>query len=580
MAFVLHGIGTSSGIAIGKALLIAHAILEVQQENIAPKQVDAEVARFDEALKTVQKELKDLKQNANSISSEMSALLGVYMLFLKDPEIAQVPRQIIREKRCNAEWALVQQMKLLVGQFDHLDDPYLKERKYDVVQLVERVVKALSGEEFNPFMQTSNKANDVIVVAHDLSPADAIHFKEQRFAGFITDVGGATSHTAILSRSMMIPAVLGLKNAKSLIAPGQTLIVDGLRASVIVNPTKEILAEYKVRKRQLELRYSYLKRLKSTRTQTLDGMEVSLLANIELPNDVQNAEDSGAQGIGLFRSEFLFLNRGDMPSEDEQFQAYRQVVEKMEGLPVTIRTFDLGADKIPNVENYVSKRINPALGRRAIRMSLFYPNMFQVQLRALLRASHFGVVRILLPMLSTALEIEQALNAIEQAKESLRQKNIPFDESIAIGGMIEVPAAALTIDLFLKRLDFLSIGTNDLIQYTLAVDRSDEEVSSLYDPLHPAVLTLIYKSIQSAEKADIPISICGEMAGDTFLTRFLLGLGLRHFSMHPAQILKVKELICRSNVAEITQMVKKLLRLDDSAKVREGIAKINALYEK
>lgn len=574
MSFVLHGIGTASGIAIGKALLISHAALEVEAQNISAKSVDKEVERFETALLNVQKELEDLKHNTKL--PEMAALLGVHLMFLNDPEIAQIPQKIIREKRCNAEWALVQQMKKLVAQFDAMGDPYLKERQNDVVQMVERVVKELKGEE-NPLL-SAQKANETIVVAHDLSPADTISFKNNRFAGFITDVGGATAHTAILARSMTIPAVVGSKNAKSLISQGQTLIVDGLRGAVIVNPTKEILAEYKVRKRQLDLRNSYLKRLKGTKTQTLDGVEIDLLANIELPTDVQNVLDAGAEGVGLFRSEFLYLNRGDMPSEDEQFEAYREVVEKMDGHPVTIRTFDLGADKVASIEHYAPKRPNPALGRRAIRMSLAAPQMFQVQLRALLRASNFGVVKILLPMLSSVLEIEQALAAIEIAKETLRQKKIPFDEDIAVGGMVEVPAAALTIDSFVRRLDFLSIGTNDLIQYTLAVDRADEEVSSLYEPLHPAVLALITRSIQGAEKAGIPVSICGEMAGDNSLTRFLLGLGLRAFSMHPSQILKVKEKIFRSNVVEIAMLVKKMLRhAEDTAKLYEAIDKLNDL---
>ena len=573
MAFVLHGIGTASGIAIGKALLISHAALEVEQQAVAAKLVDKEVERFEAALLNVQKELEDLKRNTKS--PEMAALLGVHLMFLKDPEIAQVTQKIIREKRCNADWALVQQMKKLVAQFDEMDDPYLKERKNDVVQMVERVVKELKGEE-NPLLSPTVKTNETIVVAHDLSPADTISFKNNRFAGFITDVGGATAHTAILARSMTIPAVVGSKNAKALISQGQTLIVDGLRGSVIVNPTKEILAEYKVRKRQLDLRNSYLKRLKGTKTQTLDGVEIGLLANIELPEDVQNALDAGAEGVGLFRSEFLYLNRGDMPSEDEQFEAYREVVEKMDGHPVTIRTFDLGADKVASAEHYSPKRPNPALGRRAIRMSLAAPQMFQVQLRALLRASNYGVVQILLPMLSNVLEIEQALSALEIAKENLRQKKIPFDEDIAVGGMIEVPAAALMIDAFVRRLDFLSIGTNDLIQYTLAVDRADEEVSTLYEPLHPAVLMLIARSIQGAEKAGIPVSICGEMAGANSFTRFLLGLGLRSFSMHPSQILRVKEKIFRTNVAETSIQVKRIMRhVDDHAKFYEAIDKLN-----
>ena len=422
------------------------------------------------------------------------------------------------------------------------------------------------------------KEEQLIVVAHDLSPADVIAFKDHRFSSFITDVGGSTSHTAILARSMAIPSIVGLETARSLIRDGEQIIVDGTRGVVIVNPDPRVLEEYLLRKNQIELERSKLKRLITAKSQTLDGVDVQLFANIELPGDVPISLAAGAEGIGLFRTEFLFLDRGDMPDEQEQFEAYMKVVKGMAGRPVTIRTFDLGNDKDIRPDNNANDRVhtNPALGRRAIRLSLAEPRMFQTQLRAILRASKYGPIKLLIPMLAHAHEIDQTLAALEQAKSSLRGEKISFDENIQVGGMIEIPAAALAVGLFLRRLDFLSIGTNDLIQYTLAIDRSDEQVASLYDPLHPAVLMLIAHTLASAEKVGIPVSVCGEMAGDTALTRLLLGMGLRIFSMHPSQILQVKSHVLKSEVNELTPAVRRMLRLDEPAKLREALEKLNS----
>jgi phosphotransferase system enzyme I (PtsI) len=422
------------------------------------------------------------------------------------------------------------------------------------------------------------KEETLIVVAHDLSPADVIAFKEHRFASFITDVGGATSHTAILARSMAIPSVVGMENARSLIRDGELLIVDGQRGVVIINPDPRVLEEYQLRKNQIELEESKLKRLKTAKSQTIDGIEVQLFANIELPGDVPEAVEAGAEGIGLFRTEFLFLDRGDMPDEKEQYEAYKKVVKGMGGRPVTIRTFDLGNDKDIHPDASLGDRVktNPALGRRAIRLSLAEPHTFQIQLRAILRASKHGPIKLLIPMLAHAHEIDQTLAALEQAKSGLRGEKVAFDENIQVGGMIEIPAAALAIGLFLRRLNFLSIGTNDLIQYTLAIDRSDEQVASLYDPLHPAVLMLLAHTMASAEKVGIPVSVCGEMAGDPKLTRLFLGMGLRIFSMHPSQILKVKNRVLKANVEELAPNVRRMLRLEEPGKLREALEKLNA----
>jgi phosphotransferase system enzyme I (PtsI) len=579
MSFTLHGLGVSGGIAIGRALLMSHATLEVSHLTVAPRMVDKEIARLDAALKAVREELQLLKESTEHAPAELGAFIDIHAMFLDDPELKEKPREIIRERRCNAEWALVQQMEHLVAQFEQFEDPYLRERKFDVVQVVERVIKELLGHPGRGGLKAAKgiKEETLIVVAYDLAPADVIAFKEHRFASFITDVGGATSHTAILARGLAIPSIVGLENARSLIRDGEQLIVDGMRGVVIVNPDARILEEYQLRKNQLELEKSKLKRLKTAKSQTIDGVEVQLLANIELPGDVPGALDAGADGVGLFRTEFLFLDRGDMPDEREQYDAYKKVIKGMGGRPVTIRTFDLGNDKDLHPDDMIGDRVktNPALGRRAIRLSLAEPQMFQTQLRAILRASKHGPVKLLIPMLAHAHEIDQTLAALEQAKSSLRGEKAAFDENIEVGGMIEIPAAALAIGLFLRRLDFLSIGTNDLIQYTLAIDRSDEQVANLYDPLHPAVLMLIAHTLASAEKVGIPVSLCGEMAGDPALTRLLLGMGLRIFSMHPSQILQVKSRVLKAEANELAPNVRRLLRLDEPAKLREALEKLN-----
>jgi phosphotransferase system enzyme I (PtsI) len=580
MSFTLHGLGVSSGIAIGRAMLMSHATIEVSHLTIAPRMVDKEVARLDAAIAVVRRELEVMKESTSNAPAELGAFIDIHSMFLKDPELVVKPQDLIRVRRCNAEWALVQQMEHLVEQFEQFDDPYLRERKFDVVQVVERVIKELTGHVGRTLAKAARgvKEEMLIVVAHDLSPADVIAFKDHRFASFITDVGGSTSHTAIVARSLAIPAVVGLENARALIRDGEQLIVDGRRGVIIVNPDHRVLEEYQFRKNQIELEKSKLKRLKTAKSETIDGVEVKLYANIELPGDVPGALEAGAEGIGLFRTEFLFLDRGDMPDEREQYEAYKKVVKGMGGRPVTIRTFDLGNDKDihPTVSLGDRVKANPALGRRAIRMSLAEPQMFQTQLRAILRATKYGPIKLLIPMLAHAHEIDQTLAAVEQAKSSLRGEKLVFDEKTEVGGMIEIPAAALAIGLFLRRLDFLSIGTNDLIQYTLAIDRTDEQVANLYDPLHPAVLMLLAHTMASAEKVGIPVSVCGEMAGDPKLTRLLLGMGLRIFSMHPSQILQVKSRVLKADVNELAPTVRRMLRLDEPGKLREALEKLNA----
>ena len=571
-SFTLQGAGVSGGIAIGHAHLVSTARLEVAHYEIPSQEIDAEIARFDRAIAQVEGELAALQASvAPGAPLEMKAILNLHAMLLKDSALSAVPRELIRSRRCNAEWALTQQLDYLVSQFEEMEDPYLRERKQDVVQVVERVLAAMLGTGHAPAAPSHEE--DLIVVAHDLSPADMILFKQHRYAGFVTDLGGVTSHTAILARSLALPAIVGLHHARGMIREGETLIVDGREGVLIVNPGERVLAEYRERARRIESEREKLKRLRNSRSATLDGVAVELQANIELPQDVEEAAEAGAMGIGLFRSEFLFLNRDDLPSEDEQFEAYRKVADAMHGRPVTIRTLDLGADKSINGADRGGP--NPALGLRAIRFCLAEPQMFLTQLRAILRASRYGKIRLLIPMLAHAHEIEQTLAAVRQAREMLDDQKTPYDRRIQIGGMIEVPAAALSLPYFLKKLDFLSIGTNDLIQYTLAIDRTDDTVAHLYNPLHPAVLQLIAQTIRAAKRAGTPVAVCGEMAGDSAMTRLLLGFGLREFSMHPAQLLAIKNEVLRTRIKKVEKAAARVTREHDPARARALLEKLN-----
>jgi phosphotransferase system enzyme I (PtsI) len=575
MNFVLHGYPVSSGITVGYAHLVATARLEVAHYEIAPDDIDAEIARFDRAMIAAQDELAALKSHiAPGSPAEFEAFLDLHRMILNDSALAEAPREIIRKRRANAEWALVQQMERLVERFEEIEDAYLRERKADVQQAVERVLKALMGGKVLA-EPASSEEEKLIVVAHDLSPADMILFKKHHFGGFVTDVGGVTSHTAIVARSLGIPAIVGLHHAYDTIAEGELLIVDGTQGILIINPDPLVLAEYRARQAELKADRKRLRRLKSTPAATVDGTPIELFANIELPQDLPEVLEAGAQGVGLFRTEFMFLNRRDLPGEEEQFEAYREVAKGMHGRPVVLRTLDLGADKALNGGENVQMP-NPAMGLRAIRFCLSEPQMFLTQLRAILRASHYGKVRILLPMLAHAHEIDQTLALISQAKAQLDERGMPYDKEIMIGGMVEIPAAALALPIFMRRLDFLSIGTNDLIQYTLAIDRTDDSVAHLYDPLHPAVLTLVAGTIQTATRGGVPVAVCGEMAGDLQLTRLLLGLGLRNFSMHPSQLLPTKERILRTNLAEVQTLAQRVLRATDPTKTRDLLAKLNA----
>ncbi|MBA5636179.1 phosphoenolpyruvate--protein phosphotransferase [Duganella sp. LX20W] len=577
-SFTLHGIPVSRGIAIGRAHLLAAAALEVKHYLVAEEHLEAEVQRLQQALVAVHKELQtlwlDLPKDA---PTELGAFIDVHALILSDPMISEAPLDIIRTRHYNAEWALLTQIDELSAQFDEIEDPYLRERKADIQQVAERVLKVLMGSA-QPLAAVGDGEYQaqMIVVAHDISPADMLQFRDRSFIGFVTDVGGQNSHTAIVARSLDIPAAVGMSQASTLVEQDDWIIIDGDAGVVIVNPSALVLEQYRERQNALQRARKKLNKLKKTPAVTKDGTPITLLANIELPDDCAAAMDAGANGVGLFRSEFLFMGRNSrIPSEDEQFEQYKRAVVAMKGRPVTIRTLDIGADKPLDQTEHTA--LNPALGLRAIRYCLAEPQLFLSQLRAILRASAFGKVRILIPMLAHAFEIDQSLAMIAQAKAELREEGVKFDETVEVGAMIEIPAAALALPMFVKRMDFLSIGTNDLIQYTLAIDRVDYEVAHLYNPLHPAVLQLIAMTIAAGNKAGIDVAVCGEMAGDVKLTRLLLGMGLREFSMHPAQLLSVKQEILNSDLARLASQTRKIMRSMEPDAIADAVQQLQLM---
>ncbi len=591
MSIQVFGIPVSRGIAIGRAVLIASSRVDVAHYFIADDQVEAEVTRLRLARNEVAQELTVLQRELPpEAPHELAALLDVHLMLLHDETMIAAVKHWIAERHYNAEWALSAQLEVVARQFDEMEDEYLRERKADMEQVTERMLRALSrGEQPASSVVLASSAagaaheEPLILVASDISPADMLQFKRSVFKGFVTDVGGKTSHTAIVARSMDIPAVVGAREASRLIRQDDWVVIDGNAGVVVVDPSPIVLEEYRFRRQQAELERARLHRLRHTPAITLDGEAVELLANIELPADAVASVNAGAVGVGLFRSEFLFMNRGaTLPTEDEQFEAYREAVVAMKGLPVTIRTVDVGADKpLDRMSAHDLRRestLNPALGLRAIRWSLSEPHMFRQQLRAILRASAFGKVRLLVPMVAQRAELLGTLEVLAHAKQQLRDAKRPYVD-IEVGAMIEVPAAALMLPTILRYFDFVSIGTNDLIQYTLAIDRADEHVAHLYDPWHPAVLQLIANTIAAARAQRKDVSVCGEMAGDPAFTEILLAMGLRSFSMHPAQIAAIKQKILRCDTRRLSlslanvmaseqphETAKKMLLSDDPAK--------------
>jgi phosphoenolpyruvate-protein phosphotransferase (PTS system enzyme I) len=581
MSIQVFGIPVSRGVSIGRAVIAVSSRVGVAHYFVPPSAADIEVDRLRAARDHVWQELEQLKQELPSDAPpELSALLDVHMMLLHDEALAEATKGWIRDRRYNAEWALSAQLEVLSRQFDDMEDEYLRERKADIEQVVERLLRALAAGDGGathgvPAVVAADRDTPLILVASDIAPADMLQFKRSVFTGFITDVGGRTSHTAIVARSLDIPAVVGAREASRLIRQDDWVVVDGDAGVAIVNPSPIVLEEYRYRQQASELDRARLDRLRHAPAVTLDGVPIEILANIELPDDAPAALHSGAVGVGLFRSEFLFMNRsGDLPDEEEQFESYRAAVQAMQGMPVTIRTVDIGADKpidrLTLQELRHERSLNPALGLRAIRWSLSEPAMFRQQLRAILRASAFGTVRILVPMLAHHSEILQTLDALAKARSQLLEADRPFGH-VTVGAMIEVPAAALLIDTFLRHFDFVSIGTNDLIQYTLAIDRADEAVSHLFDPWHPAVLRLIANVISRANALGKGVSVCGEMAGDPLFTDLLLAMGLRSFSMHPARISAVKQRLLRAEASSLAAALDAVLAADEPQAVVQAL---------
>lgn len=562
----LHGTGVSDGISIGKAFMLQRELPEIPQFYVPPRLIDIEVERFELAVKDARAQLLKIREHIPlHAPTEAASFIDTHVLILDDKMISHTPIEIIRGERRNAEWALNTQSELLSRMFEQMDDPYFRNKKTDVIHVVDRVLRNLMVHESD---EHENLSSGEIVVANDLTPADTVMLKHKRVHAFVTNMGGPISHTAILARSLGIPAVVSVHSATRYIRHGENIIVDGKRGVLIIGPDKNTIAEYRMLQKQIVRACKDLQRLRTSRAVTRDGYRVSLLANIELNADIRAATQACAGGIGLYRTEFLFMNRTGIPSEEEQLRAYAKVARAMPDKPVTIRTLDLGADKqVDGGRPSAPVTVNPALGLRAVRLCLHDTSLFRPQLRAILRASAHGKIRLMIPMLSSQDELFRVLALIEETKFELKRAREKFNPRIPIGGMIEVPAAAISADLFAPHLDFFSIGTNDLIQYTLAIDRVDDAVNYLYDPLHPAVLRLIVSTIKAAKAARIPVAMCGEMAGDPRYTRLLLGLGLSEFSMHPATLLQVKKIVRESTVSTATKFARQVLKQRDTRKV-------------
>ena len=574
---VLHGYAAGGGIAIGRAHLVRRGVAEVPQLDLPPEALAAEAERYEAAVKTTRRQLEQLRSAIpENAPTELGAFISLHLMLLADVTLSREPVDILFERQINAEWALSIQTERLSRQFDDIGDEYLRTRKQDMLQVVERIQKNLAGQSTEINLD-ANLLDDTILIAHDLSPADTVYFKDQRIEGFVTDAGGATSHTAILGRSLNIPSVIGLGNARALISEHEWVVVDGITGTLIIEPDEIVLAEYRRLLREYKSRQRQLNKLKNTAATTLDGEEIELLANIESAGEVKNLLKLGADGVGLLRSEFLYLNRDSLPDEDELFHAYAETVKKLKGKECTIRTVDLGVDKNPRWfggHGTPNAAANPALGLTGIRLCHAEPVMFRTQMRAILRAAVFGKIKMMWPMISSLSELKQSLIHLDTARRQLTERGEAFGD-IEVGCMIEIPSAALTVSSLLKYLDFVSVGTNDLIQYTLSVDRGDDAVAYLYQPAHPAVVRLLAHIIRTANRMGKPVSVCGEMAGDPRYTRLLLGLGLRRFSMNSSNLLAVKDVVLHSRIADLEHDILRLTRNEDPDKTDALLKKLN-----
>ncbi len=580
MGLVIRGISVSRGIAIGKAQLLRPDELEVVRHTVPRLLIDEEITRFRVALGKARRQLRAIRNRIpRHTPADIAGFIDAHLLMLDDTVLTEAPVDIIREQQCNAEWAVKTQCETLVNVFEEMNDPYLRTRKDDIKHVVDRILRNLMGPDNAMTGGKGHDAKDRIIIAEDISPAEVLIMHHEGVAGIATRFGGPNSHTAILARSLEIPAVVGAPHVQEFIQMNEMVVLDGRQGTVLALPMPVELQYYRKRQRGEKRRLQELKRLKDLPSKTLDGVHVQLMANVEIPEDIPVIKKVAAAGIGLYRTEMLFINRDRPPDEEEQFQVYRKIVRAMKGAPVTIRTLDLGADKsLQEAQRHHVVMTNPAMGLRAIRCCLKEPEIFVAQIRAILRASAFGTVRMMIPMLSTLQELRQVMNLVEEEKKRLQCQRKRFDEAMKIGGMIEVPAAAMAANAFARRLDFLSIGTNDLIQYTLAVDRLDEEVNYLYDPLHPAILKLIRMTIMAGQKAGVPVSMCGEMAGDPRYTRLLLGMGLREFSAYPATLLEIKAIINSSRLDVLEKSVKRILRAETQEDILTRVETLNSLH--
>ena len=572
----LFGSGIGRGIAIGSAYVLKNSDIDTPHYSISKDEIRTEIARFRVAISNTEKQYKKiLRQLPADAPKESAAFINAHMMMLRDPLLINQSEEIIEKDLVNAEHAVTEQAANIIKMFEQMHDPYLREKKTDVQNIINRLLRNLLGivthnlDEFN-----NEDLSGKIIVSKDLSPAETMFLKDRKVSAFVTDLGSQISHTAIVARSLHLPAVVGLHGSSRYIIDNDILIVDGMRGIVLVNPSTKVLKEYKNKQRSIREREKKLSNLTKKPSKTQDGKAIRLMANIESVAELKGVKKANAWGVGLFRTEYLFMNRKTAPTEAEQFRAYKRLVTQL-GKPVVIRTMDIGGDKQLDF-NYPQKSssVSP-LGLRAVRLCLNHTELFKPQLRAILRASAFGKVSILIPMVSNLDEINQVLGIIKQTKSKLKREGVKFDPRIKVGGMIEVPSAAIMADLFAQKLDFLSIGTNDLIQYTLAIDRVDDAVNYLYDPIHPAVLNLIKGIIKAGEKADIPVSLCGEMAGDVHYTRLLLGLGLKNFSMEAAYLLDVKEILLATDTKKLNYQVKQILNADNPSKARDLLTKLN-----
>lgn len=576
MAVALYGIAVGGGIAVGRAHILKQGMENPPHDTLDDNDIAAEVERYEDAIKTTRRQLEQLRNNIpENAPTELGAFISLHIMLLNDATISRDPIDIIEEKKINAEWALSQQIDILSAQFDSIDDEYLHARKQDMLQVVERVFKNLMGIDANDFVpEQEDLFDDTVLIASDISPADTVRFKDNRIAAFVTDSGGASSHTAILGRGLNIPSIISMRYARDLIQENEVVIVDGIDGVVILQPDEFLLKEYRKRAREYRTRKRELNKLRDSATATQDSVSIEMLANIASSDNMAEVMKNAADGVGLYRSEFLFLNRDIAPTEDEQYQEYTKIVKKAAGKPVTIRTMDLGADKNPRWFEE-THGINPAMGLVGVRLSLAEPQMFRTQMRAILRAATHGEVQIMWPMISSLTEVRQCLVHLQMAKDQLADSGVAFNPNVAVGVMIETPAAALMVGSLLKMVDFVSIGSNDLVQYTLAVDRANKDVAALYQPAHPAVLKLMLHILRTANRMEKPVSICGEMAGDPIYTRLLLGMGFRHFSMQPAKMLAFKEIVLSSNVEQLENKIVSILKNDDPAKMSELLEKLN-----